>query len=87
MSAVRKKAFQINFNELNEEAQTNLYRNHKDKFEATASKSKYYTVRLMVAKDEETSEYVLNEMIMEETDFIVFKQIFKSKKLKKTDEL
>ena len=84
---VGKEQIDIEFNNLDEETQISLYQKDKIQFTESASKSQYYTVRSLVAKDEETDPAILLEMAKNEKDFIVFKKIINNKKFEKTDEI
>ena len=66
MKTMFVEGIEVRFNDFTEEMQKKFYEAKKDEFREDASKSQFPSIRLLVAKDEETSNGVLNEMLKEE---------------------
>ena len=66
MKTMFVEGIEIRFNDFTEEMQKKFYEAKKDEFREDASKSQFPSIRLLIAKDEETSNGVLNEMLKEE---------------------
>jgi len=68
---MQKKHFEgaeIQFNNLSEEMQKEMYLKDKRKFKKEASKSVFESVRELVARDKKTSSEILNEMLRNEIE-------------------
>ncbi len=83
---------EVRFNDFTEEAQKKFYEAKKDEFREDASKSQFASIRELVAKDETTSNKVLNEILKEEgtgknkQNFDVLKAIFAREDFTSTEE-
>lgn len=66
MGEIFAKGVSVDFNDLSEDAQARIYREHEDIFIDDASKSKHYSIRMMVADSRKASTELLNEMIRRE---------------------
>lgn len=63
MKKITVEGIQINFNDLTEQKQIELYQKNKKKYKQDAMNSIYISVRIAVVKDEKESSEVLNEML------------------------
>lgn len=66
MRKITVEGIEINFNDLTEKKQRELYEKNKKKYKEDASKSIYSEIRKTVAKDETESSEFLNRMLREE---------------------
>lgn len=66
MGKITVEGTEINFNDLSKQKQEELYKNNKKEYKQFASKSIYYLIRIMVARDETESSELLNEMLRNE---------------------
>ena len=92
MKTMFLEGIEVSFNDFTEETQIKFYEAKKDEFREDASRSQFELIRELVAKDETTSNKVLNEMLKEEVTNInkqnldVFAAIFKRKDFAITKE-
>ena len=68
MKKITVEGIEINFNDLTEEKQKEIYEKNKKKYKQDASKSKYYSIRLAVVKNETDSSELLNIMMRDEME-------------------
>lgn len=83
MRKITVEGTEINFNDLTQQKQEELYKKNKKEYKKFASKSIYYSIRMMVARDETESSELLNEMLRNEInngkDGDVLHEIFDNK--------
>ncbi len=91
MRKITVEGIEINFNDLTEQKQKEIYEKNKKKYKQEASKSKYYSIRLAVVENETDSSELLNIMMRAEIEgymdnrFLVG-SIFKNKIFKIEEE-
>lgn len=68
MRKITVEGIEINFNDLTEEKQKEIYEKNKKKYKQDASKSKYYSIRLAVVENETDSSKLLNIMMRAEIE-------------------
>lgn len=68
MRKITVEGIEINFNDLTEEKQKEIYEKNKKKYKQDASKSKYYSIRLAVVENETDSSELLNIMMRAEIE-------------------
>ena len=68
MKKITVEGIEINFNDLTEEKQKEIYEKNKKKYKQDASKSKYYSIRLAVVENETDSSELLNIMMRDEME-------------------
>ena len=91
MRKITVEGIEINFNDLTEEKQKEIYEKNKKKYKQDASKSKYYSIRLAVVENETDSSELLNIMMRAEIEgdmdnIYLVGSIFKNKIFKIEEE-